>query len=88
MDNPLDDLSFYKRCALIIAVCCLALLSDGCSNDAEVTAALVSEADDRKALRPDQLSHPLGPCDFTMRVSAGYRVFENYCYRRKEEKCS
>lgn len=82
----LDDLSFWKRCALILAVIALAGLLDGCGDarDAVLTASFVSDADDRKSIRPDQLSHPL-PCDFTMRAFAGYEVYEEVCYRRRTQ---
>lgn len=73
--------------AAISAICILmakfggALLIDD-ANDAVLTSTFVAAADERKAFRPDQLTHPL-PCDATMRVMVGPVVLDEQCYRRR-----
>lgn len=54
------------------------------ANDALVNAALVAEANDRKALRPEEvlpLTHPI--CVATMQTSVGVVVDHRGCYVAK-----
>ena len=50
-----------------------------------VLAKIEADARERKALRPDQLSHPLGPCDLTLKEMVGPVVLRSECYRRPQK---
>jgi hypothetical protein len=87
-DLSLEKMHFWRRAALLLWV--IALLSVGGlltgyddGQAAAVTASLEREARERKELRPDQLSNPLGPCDFTLREMVGQVVLRDECYRRR-----
>lgn len=53
-DDRLDDLSFWKRVALILALIAVSGMLDGCADacDAAITAKHEAEAADRKAVPP------------------------------------
>jgi hypothetical protein len=87
-DLSLEKMHFWRRAALLLWV--IALLSVGGlltgyddGQAAAVTASLEREASQRKELRPDQLSNPLGPCDFTLREMVGGVTLREECYRRR-----
>jgi hypothetical protein len=89
-DLSLEKMHFWRRAPLlcwIVALLAVGGLLTGCDDGqaAAVTASLEREASQRKELRPDQLSNPLGPCDFTLReMVGGVLVRPEQCYRRKQ----
>jgi hypothetical protein len=87
-DLSLEKMHFWRRAALllwVVALLAVGGLLTGCDDGqaATVTASLEREAAQRKGLRPDQLSNPLGPCDFTLREMVGGVTLREECYRRR-----
>jgi hypothetical protein len=87
-DLSLEKMHFWRRAALlcwVVALLAVGGLLSGCDDGqaAEVTASLELDASQRKELRPDQLSNPLGPCDFTLREMVGGVTLREECWRRR-----
>jgi hypothetical protein len=84
-----EKMSIWRGLVLLswfFALLAAAGLLTGCDDGqaATVTASLEREASQRKELRPDQFSHPLGPCDLTLRETVGGVLMRpEQCWRRK-----
>lgn len=74
-----------REYVLLAAIAVLLGFLSGCDDGqaATVLGKIERDAAQRKELRPDQLSNPLGPCDFSLREMVGPVVIREECWRRK-----